>query len=205
MGGVEEGGTEICPRNTSFSNWWKHQMVAIYCSGFLPPRGGRAHRCQRDGQGLGWERLGLPSLTLTLSYLCCRAKLSSLQKVAQAQHVGGSWTCRCCSARTCSSWPTASGPRVPLSPFSPKIMMNTLAWVPAPGVHKTEAMASLNHSPLALASLLGSREEPGVPWASSESSKPGMRSERAGQCPGAPRCTTPILCLMFWALLMLLG
>ena len=52
--------------------------------------------------------------------------------------------------------------RVPLSPFSPKIMMNTLASVPAPGVDKTRALVSLTHSPLALASLLGSWEEPGV-------------------------------------------
>ena len=153
--------TDICRETPALLTDGNIEMVAIYCFRFPATRGRKGpHAAREVGRGLGEElQPALPHPDLELPLLSCQTlSLQRWPRLSMSEKLNVSVLFRSNLFQLADCFRA----RVPLSPFSPKIMMNTLASVPAPGVHKTRTLASLNHSPLALASHLGSREKPGV-------------------------------------------
>lgn len=132
------------------SKW--HQSAIFSC---LPPWGGRLNTLPGRRGGAQVKRSAYPPHHPDLegSYLCCRARPSACRG-GPGSACQRSWTCLCCFAQTCSSWPTASGPGS-RCPHSPQRWWWT-RWHRCLllGVHKTRALgAGLSDTQLSCSGL----------------------------------------------------
>ena len=207
----EAGGTEFhlenLSRNMGSFNWWKHQNGSNRCFLLVCHPGVEVSTCSQGDREVVGRKAEVcpphhPDLVGEVPLLSCQTlSLQRWPRLSMSRKLNVSVLFRSNLFQLADCFRA----RVPLSPFSPKMMMNTLASVPAPGSEQDggSGCGPLQHTALLLWSVSWHPWRSQVcRWASSESTRLGW-GWKGLELSGL--LLYPSFISVFWAKHMLVG